>query len=78
MPIKYKKKVARLSGTVGVEEAETLISLLLQHPRMQIDLDGCEHLHCANLQILMAYKPEICSWPKNETLKTWLQIATRT
>jgi hypothetical protein len=47
-----------LSGSCGVEDAETLLQHLAEGVR-RVDLGGCEHIHAAILQLLMAASPEL-------------------
>lgn len=75
MSIEYERNTAKLSDIVGVEDAEGLLEWLQTHPKGKIDLFDCKHLHAANLQVLMAVRPEIVAWPKNTDLRTWLQGA---
>jgi hypothetical protein len=73
MAMEFKKKLALLSGTVGVEDAEVLLEWLQGKPHARVDLSACEHLHPANIQVLLAAKPEISAWPKDADLRSWLQ-----
>ncbi len=73
MSISYNKNVATFSGIVSVEEAEGLLEWLQAHPRGRIKLAALTHLHSANLQLLMAAKPTISAWPKDEALAEWLR-----
>jgi hypothetical protein len=47
-----------LSGRCGVEDAEALLGHLAGGAG-RVDLGGCEHLHAAILQLLMAAGPEL-------------------
>jgi len=75
MNIEYTKKAARLTGFVSVEEAEGLLEWLQANPKGKLDLADCTHLHAANLQVLMAAKPNIAAWPENADLALWLKGA---
>jgi hypothetical protein len=77
MPIEYKKNRAFLREVVSVEEAESLLEWLQKKPTAKVDLSGCTHLHTANLQVLMAAKPEIDRWPEAAELSTWLKAALK-
>jgi hypothetical protein len=72
MAIVYQKKLAVLTDTVGVEEADGLLEWLREIPKRRIDLAGCTHLHAANLQVMMAVNPYIATWPKDENLRACL------
>lgn len=71
MAISYKKTVAVLSGHCAVEEAEGLLSWLLDNPRGRINLRHCEHLHTAVLQVLLACRPALTAPPDSPAL-AWL------
>ena len=67
----------RLQATdmLGVEDAEVLLDWLLNHPDGPVDLGACDHLHAANLQVLMATRPRISAWPAHPGLANWLRHA---
>lgn len=73
MAIAYQKKLAVLTDTVGVEEADGLLEWLREIPKRRLDLADCTHLHAANLQVMMAANPYIAAWPKDENLRVWLE-----
>ncbi|TWI52722.1 hypothetical protein IQ22_03098 [Pseudomonas duriflava] len=75
MSITFKKSVAVLTDQVTVEEAETLLEWLLKNPSGKVNLSDLDHLHTANLQVLMALKPTVSVWPKNTDTKLWLEAA---
>lgn len=60
----------QLTGRCGVEEAEVLLAHLLAGCR-QVDLTGCEHLHAALVQLLMAADVEL-SEPPAGFLGSWI------
>jgi hypothetical protein len=74
MAIEYKKSLAVFTEFVGVEEAENLLQWLLKNPKGKINLATCEHIHAANLQVLMAIKPLVAVWPADEDLQRWLAV----
>jgi hypothetical protein len=74
MAIEYKKSLAVFTEFVGVEEAENLLQWLLKNPKGKINLAACEHIHAANLQVLMAVKPIVAAWPADEDLQRWLAV----
>jgi hypothetical protein len=74
MAIEYKKSLAVFTEFVGVEEAENLLQWLLKNPKGKINLAACEHIHAANLQVLMAIKPLVAAWPADEDLQRWLAV----
>jgi hypothetical protein len=73
MPIEFKTNCLIFRDVVQVEEAEALLEALQKKPTLKVDLTACTHLHTANLQVLMAAKPRICSWPQDPELRTWLE-----
>ena len=46
----------RLCGVCSVQDAETLLQLLLAHPAAAIDWRGCESAHAAVIQVLLVAK----------------------
>ena len=75
MTIVYQKKTALLREVVTVEEAESLLEWLLNNPKAKLNLADCEHLHTANLQVMLAAKVTIAVWPKDSALRSWLETA---
>ena len=75
MPITYQKRTAQLQENVGVEEAEGLFDWLLKNPKGKLNLGNCQHLHSANLQVMMVLRPDVSVWPTDQELKSWLMAA---
>lgn len=75
MPIEYKKNLALFFEVVSVEEAEGLLEWLHKKSAAKVDLSACTHMHPANLQVLMAAKAHIISWPEDTNLQVWLKTA---
>ncbi|MDD0812509.1 hypothetical protein PSQ20_19335 [Curvibacter sp. RS43] len=75
MGLEFQKKQVLLTGLVGVEEAENLLAWLQKKPGASADLSACEHLHPANLQVLMAARTPIKAWPADPLLASLLQSA---
>jgi hypothetical protein len=73
MPIEFKKNRVIFRDVARVEEAESLLEALQKKPVAKVDLAACTHLHTANLQVLMAARPCIDSWPRDLDLRTWLE-----
>jgi hypothetical protein len=73
MAIAYRKKRLVLSESVGVEDAEALLSWLQGQSEVKVDLSACEHLHPANLHVLLAAGVRVQAWPRNTELAQWLQ-----
>ena len=77
MPIEYKRNRAVFRDVVAVEDAEALLEWLQNKPAAKVDLASCSHLHTANLQVLMASRPEVSAWPENPELRAWLEHALK-
>lgn len=68
MPITYSEKTAAFEGFCQIEEAEDLLSWLLDHPEGGLDLSALDHMHTAILQVIMAIQPRVDQMPKD---KAW-------
>lgn len=75
MSIEYEKNTARFIGAASVEETEELLEWLCAHPEGTVDLSACEHLHAADLQVLMAAGRRVVAWPEDVDLARWLKSA---
>ncbi|NBC49961.1 MAG: hypothetical protein GVY22_18740 [Gammaproteobacteria bacterium] len=75
MGIEIHENTAVIRDILSVEEAEPLLEWLLEHRDGQLDLAQCAHLHAANLQVLMALRPRIITWPDDPALADWLKSA---
>lgn len=73
MPILFNKQQAVFQNVAGVEEAEGLLDWLQNNPKATIDLSACNHLHAANVQVLMANKRLVAAWPNDAHLRAWLE-----
>jgi len=73
MPIIYKKTVAILEEICEIEDAETMLEWLLEHPKGKLNLKQLRHTHSALLQILMALRPTVSIWPEDEGISEWLR-----
>ncbi len=73
MPVEFRKRSVVLRDHVTVEEAESLLSWLQDHPRGQVNLKHCRHLHTACLQVLLAARPFIRVMPTDPDLRRWLE-----
>ena len=68
---------SRLEGTCGVEEADELLQWLNTNPQGKVNLKGCEHMHAAVLQVLMACQPPLSAEPEDPFLAQWVAPAIR-
>ena len=58
MSVEVEGAVLRLSGRCSAAEAEAVLAALAAGAS-QVDLSGCEHMHAAVLQLLMAAQVEV-------------------
>lgn len=70
MSVEIDQGVVRLSGRCMAEDAELLLKHLAGGAH-KVDLSGCEYLHCALVQLLMAFRPAIAGEP-SEFLRDWV------
>ena len=75
MSIEFGEKTACFIGAVSVEETEELLEWLCARPEGTVDLSVCEHLHAADLQVLMAAGRRVVAWPEDAALAGWLKNA---
>jgi hypothetical protein len=75
MTITYHDELAVFGDSVGADAAEELLNWAQKHPHGKADLSGCSHLHAAQLQVLMAARIPIASWPHEAGLTAWLTTA---
>lgn len=55
------------------EEAEMLLQRLLAAPEAVVDLQRCESLHAAVIQVLLAAKPTLQLPPTDTAVGSWLR-----
>jgi hypothetical protein len=60
--------VVVLIGVCPIEDAEVLLRRLSDNPAVAVDWSGCEQLHTAVIQVLLAAKPQIVGQPTNKFL----------
>lgn len=75
MRIEHREGVAALHGHCRVADAETLASLLQQSPGITLDVSGCESLHAAVVQAILAFRPPVVGAPADPFLKNHLLTA---
>jgi hypothetical protein len=73
MPIEQRKNKVFFTDVVGVEDAETLLAWLQKKPTLGMDLSACSHLHPANLQVLLAAKAKVLTWPADTQLRGFIE-----
>ncbi|PWJ55694.1 hypothetical protein SAMN06264364_10257 [Quadrisphaera granulorum] len=69
MPLTTADRTAVLTGAVTVEDAESLAAWLRGTVEPQVDLSGCEHLHTAVLQAVMAAGAAVVAEPTDPFLR---------
>jgi len=76
MSVRLDGDLIRLEGPCRVEEAEALTALL-QQARRTVDLSGCEAMHGAVLQVLLAFAAPVEGAPSDPFLRERLIPALR-
>ena len=62
----------RLEGDCPVEEAETLLALLLADPEAMVDWRSCGSAHAAVAQVLLALGRPVLGEPADPFLRRWI------
>jgi hypothetical protein len=68
MPVTLKEGLAVFEGACAVEEAEPLLHWLRDTPDAAVDLAGCDALHAALAQLLLAARPRLAAPPPDPVL----------
>jgi len=68
MSVRWDGELIRLEGRCRIEEAETLLALLLEDGGRRVDLSGCGAMHSAVVQILIAARPSLVGTPDDPFL----------
>lgn len=78
MPIAWTDNTAELTETCAIEDAETLLAWIKEHPKGVVNLKRCTHLHTAVLQVLLALRPPLGEAPEAPFLKNnvWPLLVT--
>lgn len=63
MSVRLEDGMIRLEGRCRIEEAETLLALLVEDDRRVVDLSRCGPMHSAVAQILLAVRPVLSGTP---------------
>lgn len=64
--------VIEIDDSCSVEDAETLLQLVLEHDDAVIDASKCTHIHTAAMQVLLAAKPKFRDLPEDEFIRRFL------
>jgi hypothetical protein len=62
-----------LAGNCPVEDAETLVTLLLADPAAEVDWCACDHAHTAVVQVLLASGRRTRGPPRAIFLSNWIE-----
>ncbi|WP_302172956.1 hypothetical protein [uncultured Hydrogenophaga sp.] len=69
MGIRYTKTCAVIEGDVPADDAEALSAWVQGQGRPTVCLKQAGHLHCAVLQVLLAWQPRLRSEPPDPWLR---------
>jgi hypothetical protein len=69
-----ERELIVLEGECPSEEAEMLLQRLLAAPEAVVDLQRCESLHAAVIQVLLAAEPTLRLPPADTTVGDWLRV----
>lgn len=72
MTVSLDGETIRLDGDCQVEDADSLVSLLIAHPQSRVDLSGCGTMHAAVFQALLAVRPKLDGAPTDGFAREWL------
>lgn len=61
-----------LEGVCSSEDAEVLLQQLLCKPGTPVDWRGCQGVHTAVLQVLMAARPQLIGPPTDPNVRDWV------
>lgn len=67
--------IIELDGLCPSEDAEPLQQLLLAHPEGRVDWRGCDSLHTAVVQVLLAAQPTLLGPPRGRFLVHYVEPA---
>lgn len=62
----------RLEGDCSIEEAETLLELLLTNAEAPVDWSRCRSMHTAVVQVLLALRSPLLGMPEDPFLRRWI------
>ena len=68
-----ERELIVLEGECPSEEAEMLLQRLLAAPEAVVDLQRCESLHAAVIQVLLAAEPTLRLPPADTAAGNWLR-----
>jgi len=62
-----------LADECAIEEAETLVGLIVQHPEAVVDISQCRLAHTAVLQVLLRFQPQLRGEFADPFLTQWVR-----
>jgi hypothetical protein len=62
----------QLRGSCKIEDAETLLQMLLANVNVTVDWRSCDYAHTAVIQVLLALQPTMIGPPASEFLSAYL------
>ncbi|RVT47385.1 hypothetical protein EMM73_05660 [Rheinheimera sediminis] len=71
MSITRRGKILKLSGAIGVEDAEIIYAQYEQQLFTKVDLQQCDHLHSTVFQLLVVFQIPIYKYPQKPELASW-------
>lgn len=72
MTVSLQGDTIYLFGTCGVEEAETLVSLILSNATAMVDVSAAEAVHTALWQALLMLAPRVSGEPRDNFVREWI------
>jgi hypothetical protein len=63
-----------LEGECAIDDAGTLLELLLAKPEAEVDWSGCDRAHTAVVQVLLALRPRLIGRPKDPFLSNFIAV----
>ncbi len=72
MKVSRDGEVIFLAGHCRVEDAETLVALLKPSEGVSLDISGCDSLHGAVVQVLLAFNAIVIGTPVDPFLRSVL------
>ena len=61
-----------LEGACGADDAEPLLQMLIETPAAAVDWRGCEGLHTAVVQVILAARPALVGPCGNAWVEAWI------
>jgi hypothetical protein len=77
MTIRIDADAIHLTGPCPIEEAETLLRALHEHPGAPVDLSGLTRAHLAVVQLLLSARPRLTALPADPLLRHLLDETGR-